>query len=168
MVHVMVTGHRPDKLGGYDLPNPTEQWVRATLRSLLEGFLRKHGDVTAISGMAIGADQIYCEVALDLGVPVIAAVPFEGQESMWSRASQDHYHALLGRCAQIEYICDPGYELWKMHHRNQWLVDQADFALAVWNGSSGGTGDTVRRIMKAGVPAVQLDPSTRRVQRLAV
>jgi uncharacterized phage-like protein YoqJ len=163
----MVTGHRPPELGGYLVPNPTEQWVRATLRSVLQAHRDRDPDVEGLSGMALGADTIFVEVALELGIPLHAAVPFEGQESQWPEASQARYRQLLEHCATVTVVCRPGYEAWKMLERNRYMVGRATHAVAVWKGYfTGGTGHCVRTLRSAKVPTVVLDPGSRTVRKL--
>lgn len=163
----MVTGHRPSKLGGYRTPNPTEQWVRSAMHVILER-LQAREEIIAITGMAIGADQMFCEVALDIGLPVWAAVPFEGQGSQWPDPVQRHYRDLLAQCSEVHHVSGPGYTAHKMRLRNRWMVERADYALAVWDGSSGGTGHTVGLLRTHQVPTIHLDPARRVVSKLDV
>jgi uncharacterized phage-like protein YoqJ len=162
MTMVMVTGHRPVGIGGYRTPNPTEQWVRENLRSVLNGFLRKYrGDLKVMSGMAIGTDLIFAEVALSLAIPVYAAVPFTGQESKWPDSSQRHYHNLLRQCEKVLVVCEPGYAPWKLLARNKFMVGRAQHAIAVWNGEpEGGTAHAVRLIGEKGITGVHINPVT--------
>ena len=139
-------------------PNPTEQWVRTNLDALLRGYQRKLGTFHAMSGMALGSDQIFTEVALALGIDVIAAVPFDGQESQWPEPAQHHYHQLLHQCSAVHHVCEPGYEAWKMLRRDAWMVERCTYAIAVWDGGNGGTGHTVGLLRKAGKPTVRIDP----------
>lgn len=59
----MITGHRPQKLGGFK-PNPTQTWVRAKLRKTLAEAKKQHPEIEVISGMALGVDQWWAEEAL--------------------------------------------------------------------------------------------------------
>ena len=162
----MVTGHRPPGVGGYRTPNPTEQWVRATLRTILERLLTRDPNLVAISGMALGVDQIFAEEAIGLGIPVHAAVPFKGQERMWPKQSREHYQNLLSLCTEITFVCSSGYAVWKMQHRNVWMIDNSTQAVAVWNGSAGGTGNAVRVLRKRGRKIIHLDPAARTIGKL--
>jgi len=132
-----ITGHRPLKLGGYDEP------MREILVETLAGLLVRDGATRGVTGMAIGADQYFAEACLSLRIPFTAAVPFEGQESRWPPAAQRNYHRLLALAASVVYVSPPGYALWKMQARNQWVVDHCDQLYAVWDGSTGGTANTV-------------------------
>src|SRR6185369_8185560 len=88
---VAFTGHRPDKLGGYKLPNPTYLYVCQEI----DKALRELKPEKVISGMALGVDQWAANIAHKLGIPFVAAVPFEGQESAWPQASQKTYRSLI-------------------------------------------------------------------------
>lgn len=87
---VAFTGHRPEKIGGYKLPNPTYLHVYKEI----ESTLKKLNPDKVISGMALGVDQIAAYIAYKLKIPFIAAVPFEGQEKAWPFKSQHIYKIL--------------------------------------------------------------------------
>lgn len=132
---VGLTGHRPDKLGGYKVPNPLyDRIIAAGRQKLIELAPEK-----VISGVALGWDQWMAQVCVELGIPFLAAVPFEGQERKWPKDSQDRYRALLAKAAETVIVCPGGYAPWKMQKRNCWMVDHSDFMLACWDGSPGGT-----------------------------
>ena len=130
------TGHRPDKLGNeWDLRGP----ISLRLYHDLVAFAEKHEPTKLISGMALGVDMLWAILGTKLGIPFIAAVPFEGQEKAWPYKSQQLYHKILAQASEVIYVCEPGYAPWKMQKRNEWMVDQCDILVAVWDGTNGGT-----------------------------
>lgn len=139
---VAVTGHRPDKLGGYAPENPLRAWIKARLREQLLQR-RPFRPLYGISGMALGVDQDFVAVCIELGIPFIAAVPFIGQERRWPTPARERYVELLEQACDIEIVCTGGYERWKMLARNQWMVDHCNVLFAVFDGSAGGTASTV-------------------------
>ncbi len=151
MIGAMITGHRPNKLGGY-ASSPIQIEVRAWMRAELNTFHLRYGPrLRAISGMALGVDQWWAEEALRLGVPLHAYVPFIGQEAAWPIASREHYQHLLGQ-AETVVICSPGgYAARKMQIRNQRMVDDAQIYLAVWDGTYGGTANCVGYMTQRGI-----------------
>lgn len=157
-VPLMVTGHRPNKLGGYR-DSPIQQWVRKKLREVL----RVRRPPFVISGMALGVDTWWAEAAMQEGIPFHAYLPFRGQESRWPPSSQTHYRELLKAAAQVLVIEEGGYESWKMQSRNEAMVRDCGAAIAVWNGSAGGTGNAVRAMIEAGRPWFRIDPSRAKV-----
>ena len=108
--------------------------------------------------MAQGVDQIAAEVAMDLFFDVVAAVPFEGQETLWPEPAQIKYWELLLKCVDVREICEPGYAAWKMMKRNQWMVDNCDVLIAVWDGSSGGTKNCVDYATSKEKTIIRIDP----------
>jgi uncharacterized phage-like protein YoqJ len=94
--------------------------------------------------MALGWDQALAEACVLEGVYFDAYVPFLGQESVWPKASQERYKYLLGKADLINYVCEPGYAVWKMQARNDKMSLDADVMLALWNGTSGGTYNCIK------------------------
>lgn len=168
-MRVMVTGHRPMKIGGFTVPNPTEHWIRVNLRVILSRMLVKYPDLEGVTGMALGADQIFAEVCIELGIPFIAAVPFRGQENRWPLASQDAYRALMHRAKEIVVVDEiPEYtsESYgaKLAVRNVWMIDNSERAVAVWDGSDGGTCNAVKEILRRNRKIARLDPQLRTIK----
>lgn len=151
---VAVTGHRPDKLGGYDRGNPLRTWIRERLSESLSNINPKR----CISGMAIGVDQDFADVCVDLRIPFIAAIPFEGQEKLWPPSSQEYYRELLKKAMLRKVISEGGYHASKMQRRNEWMVDNCQILIAVWDGSGGGTGNCVKYAEKIGREIVRINP----------
>lgn len=151
---VAFTGHRPDKLGGYKLPNDTYIKVCRDI----DWLLKELNPEKVISGMALGVDQWAANIAYKLGIPFVAAIPFEGQELAWPEASQKTYR-ILRRLASEEVIVSPGgYSADKMQVRNIWMVDNCDSLIAVWDGSKGGTGNCVEYAKSVNRKIYQIDP----------
>ena len=136
------TGHRPNKLGGYN----NESFL--TLVSIAENWLHENKPTKVISGMAQGWDQALAQAAINCKIPFIAAIPFEGQETKWSERGQRYFKRLLEKAESVTYVCDKGYSPHKMQIRNEWMVDNCDLVLAMWDGTNGGTGNCVNYIKK--------------------
>ena len=129
------TGHRPPKLGGYTVD------VFEKLVELASDYLKEQTpNPVIISGMALGWDMALATASTKLGVPFIAAIPFVGQESMWPAASQKAYSDLLLHATRIEVISGSHYAAYKMHRRNEWMVNHSDKVVALYDGDPlGGT-----------------------------
>lgn len=136
---VAVTGHRPDKLGGYYPPNIVYDAVKQGLKKAFQDIKPKY----VITGMALGVDQWAAEVCLEIGIPFVAAIPFRNQESKWPPYSQAKYQQLLAKANNAFYISKGEYAPEKMQIRNQWMVNEASIVVAVWDGSTGGTANCI-------------------------
>lgn len=151
-----LTGHRPDKLWGYDTDDVEE--YRKVADDLAK-YCKENGIDTIISGMAVGFDTIGAQVAIDNGLHLVCAVPFSGQEKMWPQSAQERYKDILSKADEVVIVSDGGYHPSKMHARNQWMIDNADEVYALFDGTPGGTADAMRRVEKAGVPVHVVDPN---------
>lgn len=160
---IAITGHRPDKLPdkktGYKLPNPTYIGV---CQALEKNFVELK-PTKIISGMALGVDQWAAFIALKLKIPVLAAVPFEGQETKWIPSAQKTYFKLLDRVSEVIVVSPGQYTAEKMHVRNRWMVDQlsndkGDKLIAVYDGSKGGTGNCYDYAVATKKDIILIDP----------
>lgn len=153
---VAFTGHRPDKLGGYKLPNPT--YIKICQK--LDKALRELKPSKALSGMALGIDQWAANVCVKLEIPFVAVIPFVGQEKMWPADSQRIYNNLLTKAAEKVIVSEGGYSAAKMQIRNQYLVDNCDLLIAVYNGDkTGGTANCINYAKEIGKKILIIDPT---------
>ena len=154
-----ITGHRPGKLGGYnDKTNKSSQ-----IKYMLKKCFLQSNPACVVSGMALGVDQWAAEVALEMGIKVIALIPCLAQDSKWPPSSRTKYLELLQQIEAaggvIEYITKEPYSQGCMTLRNQRIVDYATHMLAIWDKSWGGTGSCVRLAKKAGRPITIIHPT---------
>jgi len=145
MYKVAITGHRPDKIGGYT-PNPMATYIYKWLTIQMVKIYIEHDHVEFISGMALGADTLFASIASKMKearpgeVRLVCAIPFEGHGSNWPNASRKFYDKLLKRADEVVIVSEGGFTPQKMQRRNEWMVDHCDELLAVWNGDQfGGT-----------------------------
>lgn len=133
---IALTGHRPDKLGNeWNMDGPISQYLMKEFKTILDK-LKPDG---VISGMALGADMIWAQAAVDMKVPFLAAVPFRGQESKWPHKTQEYYRELLSMAYRVVYTSDGEHASWKFQERNKKMVDACTLLVAVWDGTNGGT-----------------------------
>lgn len=153
---IAFTGHRPDKLGGYNTPNPIYNYITKELKKTLNELKPDK----AISGMALGWDQWAAQICIDLSIPFIAAVPFVGQEKIWPQSSKDVYNRLLKQAIETAIVSEGGYSASKMMIRNEWMVDRCDKLIACYNGDkSGGTYNCIQYALSKGKEIITIDPT---------
>jgi uncharacterized phage-like protein YoqJ len=144
MIHrVGVTGHR--KLLGKQL----EVYSRTLefLRTIQEQYRALGMSVEVNTGMALGFDQLVCDVCLELGIPYVAVIPCDNQEALWPVAQQDRYSKLVSMATRTVLVNPGPYEAWKMHARNGWIVNNSDEMVVHWDGFyQGGTGNCMKLV----------------------
>jgi len=93
-----------------------------------------------ICGMANGVDLWAGNVALDLGLPVIAAKPWAGHGPRKSDVAL--YERIIKEAVEVVDVnlSETYIGPWLYQVRNEWMVDNATHVLAYYNGApKGGT-----------------------------
>lgn len=142
---MMVTGHRPDKLFGYNINDPKYNGIKQWLGMYIDAAKKKYSEVSFISGMALGADIIFAHEVNRRKLPLYAYIPTKRQYAVWREESQqDWYNTLV--VAKSIHITNTEDNLTysqivdTMQERNEEMVDDSDTVLAIWNGiKEGGT-----------------------------
>ncbi len=164
---VAFTGHRT--ING--LYHPVGEWphVLVATEQLITKLYHKYGHTDFISGGALGFDQVAALAVINLrgtGMPIklVMALPFKGFESKWPTSSQKAFAIIIDNADHVNYICEPGYAPWKMYKRNEWMVDNAKTAVALYLPDKlGGTLGCISYIMKQKKPLITIHPLTREV-----
>lgn len=159
---IAFTGHRPNKLGGYDDSKNFREKFNSFVTEILKhddimNSFRQH-NLYFITGMALGVDTWSAKLAIDYRIPYFAFVPFFGQEKVWPKDSQDDYHYLLKNAFRVINVCKPGYAHWKMQRRNEKMVDFCNLLIAVWDGSHGGTMNCIKYAEKVKKKIIIIKP----------
>lgn len=159
-MNIAFTGHRPNKLGGYDDKTNLRSRIMKRVDEVFTPY--KFQNIIIISGMALGVDTWAAEFAIAHNIPFHAYIPFVGQERMWPPAAQAHYHDLRRKAALCVHVCSEGYAAWKMQKRNEAMVDSCSVLIAVWDGTSGGTGNCVQYAKSKGCKIIHINPQMMR------
>lgn len=133
----------------------------ARLREKISALIDEGADVF-ISGMALGSDTYCAETVLELKkenpkIRLIAAIPCANQAERWSAEQQAHYKELLKECDERVVLAEHYYN-GCMQKRNRYLVDNCDVLLAIFDGKSGGTKNTVDYAKSKGRKIIYLPP----------
>ena len=128
---LIVTGHREYKLiqNGYDI-----EWIRQSIENILLEVHQFHP--ICYSGMADGVDLIFCQTCLDLNLPYIACIPFDGQEDYMTMYHKSVRENLISKAKEIKKV------------KNSWMVEHGDTAIVVWDGNKGGTHNVVQQLVE--------------------
>ena len=157
-MRVGLTGHQ--QRSGIDW-----DWTLDTLARELESL---GSPIEGWSMLAVGADQIFAEIVLELGGTIVTVVPGPWYEHCFDGATLPAYRDLLGRGEIVtlaEAQGDDGFRAGGLK-----VVDSTEMLIAVWDGQPGdgrgGTGDIVEYALSVGRPVIHLQPIDRTVERL--
>lgn len=159
---IAITGHRPNKLGNdYSLTGPLMQKIKTRIDEIVTGYrcLVIHEEVTLISGMALGIDTMFARMAIENKIPLIAAIPCTNQDQFWGEKEKIEYYRLTRHHSTTTVrVSKLPFTNWCMQKRNEWMVDNCDVLIAVWDGSQGGTSNCVRYAKKVGREVIFITP----------
>ena len=157
------TGHRPNKLNGcYSFNHPTAKLIKNKLTPIIKDLIINEEVNKFISGGAIGTDQIAFWTVQTLkqqypNIKNIVAKPFVNQNAVWKNLEiLKWYHKMLEVADEVINVEDiDGYKTKeqnikygdysnpKMQKRNEWMVDNSKYIIAVYDGSKGGTANCI-------------------------
>jgi ribonuclease HI len=148
---LVVMGHRPPELGGYDDDNPVAAAVRRELTDIVAAKRAMHPELVVLTGLALGAEQLGAQAAHDAGVPYVAVLPYPDPERVWPAASQRRYRDLLDGARSTVLLQAKAPESKQaaggaLARRDAWLARHADEAIAVWDGDDQLVGRAVRSL----------------------
>jgi ribonuclease HI/uncharacterized phage-like protein YoqJ len=147
---IVVTGHKPPELGGYDT-NPVADSVRARLAEILAAKRRLHPDLVVLTGLGLGAEQLAADAAADAGVPYVAVLPYPEPDSLWPAGSRKAFRALLEGAASsvvLQARAPASKQLAgaALRRRDAWLASHANEAVVVWDGTDPAIGRVARAL----------------------
>ena len=162
------TGHRPNKLPwGKNETDPRclalKQWIAAAVEQACRDGYRHF-----ICGMAQGCDLYFCEAVLAFrashpDIRVEAAIPYPGQADRWGSDQRARWQSLTERC-DYRTVVQPAYDRGCMLRRDRYMVSRSGRIIAVFNGTTGGTMQTLAYAMQSGLEIVRIDPDTLQMQ----
>jgi uncharacterized phage-like protein YoqJ len=179
MITYCFTGHRPDKLGGYNWNSPKNIKIMNKLESIIIQLIEssKDNNLTFIVGGALGIDTMsffICEklkkIYTKKNIKIILAMPFEKQDNNWfnqidkDRLKYQRQNAdevvLVDTLEKYKFnkVSIGDYHPAKMQLRNMYMVDISNGVIGVWDGSKGGTGNCVNYAKKQGKELIIIDP----------
>lgn len=135
---VLVCGHKPTDLGGYD-GGAVADAVRAQLVERLRWLARAQDDLFVVTGLQLGADQLGAEAAVEAGVPFAAVLAFPHPDVLWPEPSRKRFAELAGRAAAVVTLetkppaTRPAAGQ-ALRRRDDWLARNVAEAIVVWDG----------------------------------
>lgn len=144
------TGHRPEKLA-----ERQEIIITALRKAILDAI--NDGYTNFITGMAYGVDIWAAEIILSLkssyDLKLICAIPHPHFENICNAFWKEKYYQVLTQADEVNYIL-PHYTSYCLRKRNNWMVEHSSLIIAVYNGSKGGTKNTIDYAIKNNIKVI--------------
>ncbi|MER7046218.1 hypothetical protein [Streptomyces jumonjinensis] len=147
MKRIGITGHR-------FIPLEAHGHIRSGLRAALSAH---GGGLEAFSSLAVGADQLFADVALDCGAELTAVIPSDDYADDFTEPGElARFEELRGRAAREVRLGFPHATDEAYYAAGAYIADSCNRLIAVWDGCParglGGTADIVRYARDRGTP----------------
>jgi hypothetical protein len=143
---IAISGHR-------GLPSDTARRIDEVIREALSG---RADDVTGLSCLADGADQIFARAVLDLGGSLEAVVPAGKYRAGLPPEARPEFDRLLALAARVHRLHFTESTSEAYMAAGEFMLRRADELWAVWDGEPargyGGTADVVALGAAWGLP----------------
>lgn len=160
VVRIGFTGHRPKKLGGYNLNTVEYKQLQADLEQYIERNLAAYDTVIGHSCLALGGDTVWSKAILAMRekypnrVHLHAEIPMmEMAEAWYKQQDVDFFHAQIEQASEstvygslIEYTDKAkrrSMAIKFMDDGSKGMIDHVDMLLALCDGSKSGTQNAV-------------------------
>ncbi len=155
------TGYRYEKLPFSRRDGCAIELLKEKLRSAAIHAIDR-GCTHFICGFAQGSDLLFAEIVDELryqyeNITMEAALPFTNPHLGWCLADQRQYETLLARCDFISTLY-PQRTKGCYFERNDYILENSDYLIAVFNGKPGGTAYTVEQAARREIPTEIIAP----------
>lgn len=156
---IAVTGHRPNKMYGYNIYN--EQWLK--LKETFKKLLVENNCNEAVTGMALGVDTVFALAVLELkregyNIKLHCAIPCKNHSCKWNKESVDLYNDILSKADFVKLVSDEEYKPYLMQKRNEYMVHLVDKVIAVWDGTKSGTKNCIEYAKRCNKEVIIITP----------
>jgi uncharacterized phage-like protein YoqJ len=124
-----------------------------------------NGDLIVVSGLRLGAELLGAEAAQQLGIPVVAVLPYPNPESVWPTPSQERFRRAA---SSADSVITLEHKVPKskqqagaaLSRRDGWMGSNLDEAVVVHDGRDSLVGRLVKSLeQKIGADVWTVDPA---------
>ncbi|MPN36403.1 hypothetical protein SDC9_183912 [bioreactor metagenome] len=149
---------------GSDETCPKCRALKNKLQEETVALIKDFGVIHFISGMALGVDMFAAEIILGLqksypNLTLECALPCGTQAEKWNQEQKNRYFSILEQCDKVTLL-QPLYTDDCMRKRNEYMADQSDYVIGVWDGTPSGTANTIAYAKQKQKKIVCVDPNT--------
>ncbi|MGI9602583.1 MAG: ribonuclease H family protein [Acidimicrobiales bacterium] len=161
---VVVLGHRPPDIGGYEA-NPVADRIRRRLQDILAAKALMNDDLVVLSGLRLGVEILAAEAALAETIPLVAVLPYPDPQRVWPPEAQERFATLSEAAREVRTLqnkqpVDRADAAKALGRRDAWFGRVADEAVVVWDGVDPALGALVKKLeAKVGDDVWVVDPA---------
>ncbi len=162
MIKIGITGHQKlEKVESW-------LWIENCLRKLLS---EERKTIIGITSLALGADQLFARLLLELKGLLYVIIPFPDYENKFeTKILRSTYNSYLKQAYRIETLEYQSTDEEGYLNAGRHVVDLSDKMIAIWNGKIaiglGGTGDIVEYCWQIKKEVIHINPNEKQITKL--
>lgn len=161
MTTVGVTGHQ------YLNDSSAWEWVRDAIKLIVHDV---EPPLLGVTSLAVGADQIFAQVVVDVGGSLSAVIPFPDYPNTFHKPDREIFDRLLKKSINTVVMgCTANQEECYLA-AGKTVINMSAFVVAVWDGMPaqglGGTADIVNYALQLKKRVVQLNPLNKTISEI--
>lgn len=161
------TGHR-DMPWGLDLKNPKcKEFALNTLLPVIRNYY-EHGYKVFRVGGAVGFDMIALITLLKFrkenAITIEVCIPCKNHTAKWQKETKELFDKLLKQVDKVTRTSKFEYYAGCMQRRNEYMVTNSNAVIAYFNGTKGGTANTITYAKEKGkkITVIHIVPSSKK------
>lgn len=164
MFNIGFTGHRPDKMYGYNLSDSNYIALKNKVKNIIKELYKNHNEINGIVGGALGFDMLMFDTLYELkqeldNIYITMAIPFEQQYGKWPADSKKKYLQQRDNADIVIYVdtideykvpntAEGRYNSKKLFKRNEYIANNSDILIACVRDMKSGSGYCVNCFKK--------------------
>lgn len=100
-------------------------------------------------------------------IKLTCAIPCLKQHSKWKKEIYLQWLSIVNKADKVHYVSEEPYTAWCLQVRNEWMVDNSDYIIGVWDGTEGGTANCINYAKKKDKNIVCIHPKTLELKEVA-
>lgn len=141
-------------------------FARTCCHALLSDLRQKFSRIKAISALSDGADSIFAQTAISLGMELESIIPFANFNSDFpDELPRERLRNFRLNAATETQVNFKERSQFAYRKSMQWLIFKSNLIVAMWDGvetgPAGGTWESVKLCQKLDKPVVRIDTRTR-------
>lgn len=155
------TGHRPNKLNGYEAEdNKKLLWK---IHNVCVDLIENKKVDTFINGLALGVDLWSAKIVVKLKekyphIKLISAIPCRNHADKWGKKAKNLWQEVCDKSDEVVLVTDEEYKPYLMQVRNEYMVKNSDYVIGVWDGTKGGTRNCINFAEKQNKEIIRIIP----------
>lgn len=152
-------------IGHRQLDDQSKHYVQLCCHMILSTLSNKHSSIKAVSAIAEGADSLFAQTAISMGIQLESVIPFKEFVSDFQEEESHERYQVLRRGSEVESRVNLSDRSGSAYRKSmEWVIFKSNIIIAIWDGkeagSIGGTWEAICLCRKLKKKFIHIDITT--------